>query len=119
LYHNENDAFEAMFSNMLVDKHQNSNAMPIGGRLPKNDAETSKAMMEIFSGETIRVNLAYLDQLKKLYTNNIHSNQNDGRNELSWKDIEEKNTVMIARSFLKMCRYKSLIPHLMNIESLE
>lgn len=74
IYAHENDSFEAMFSNMLVDKNLNSNEMPIGGRLPKTDPETSEAMMQIFSGQTIQVNLAYLDQLKKLYTNNIHTN---------------------------------------------
>lgn len=39
----------------------------IGGRLPKSDADTNEAMQEIFSGDAIRVNLAYLDQLKRLF----------------------------------------------------
>jgi hypothetical protein len=37
---------------------------------------------------------------------------------VNWKDIEEKNITMIARSFLKLCRYKDMIPHLFNIEKL-
>jgi hypothetical protein len=52
-------------------------------------------MMEIFSGDAIRVNLAYLDQLKHLYTRYIHTNFNVGKITLAWKDIE-KGSVMIA-----------------------
>lgn len=36
----------------------------------------------------------------------------------SWKEIEEEDSVMISRSFLKMCRYFYLIPSLLNIETL-
>jgi hypothetical protein len=41
-----------------------------------------------------------------------------GKNTVGWKDIEEKETTMIARSFLKLCRYKHLIPSIMNVEGL-
>ena len=91
----------------------------MGGRLPKSDTKTNMAMMDIFSGDAIRMNLAYLPQLKSLFTQYIHQNQNDGKNVVSWKEIEEKNIVMVARSFLKMCRYKQLIPSLLPIESLQ
>ena len=64
------------------------------------------------------MNLAYLPQLRSLFTQYIHQNQNDGKNVVSWKEIEEKNIVMVGRSFLKMCRYKQLIPSLLPIESL-
>jgi hypothetical protein len=74
-------------------------------------------MMEIFSGDAIRVNLAYLDQLKHLFTRFIHSNFNE-KIQQQWKDIEEKNSPMIARGFLKLCRYYDLIPNVLNIEDL-
>lgn len=41
-----------------------------------------------------------------------------GKKTVNWKDIEEKNITMIARSFLKLCRYNDLIPQLFNIEKL-
>jgi hypothetical protein len=44
----------------------------MGGRLPKSDAKTNMAMMDIFSGDAIRMNLAYLPQLKALFTQYIH-----------------------------------------------
>jgi hypothetical protein len=33
----------------------------IGGRLPKSDPETSMAIVEIFSLDAVKINLAYLD----------------------------------------------------------
>ena len=75
-------------------------------------------MFEIFSGNAIKINLAYMDQLKRLFTSYIHENLNSGKTIKSWKEIEEENTVMIARSFLKMCRYHYLIPTLLNIDTL-
>jgi hypothetical protein len=89
----------------------------VGGRLPKTD-ETSLAVVEIYSLDAVKVNLAYLDQLKALFTTFIHVNLNVGKKTVNWKDIEEKNITMIARSFLKLCRYKDMIPHLFNIEKL-
>ena len=92
----------------------------IGGRLPKTDAETNVAVVEIFSLEAVKVNLAYLEPLKRLFTDFYHKNANvnGGQKVVNWKDIEEKNITMIARSFLKLCRYNHLIPHLFNIEAL-
>ena len=76
------------------------------------------AIVEIFSLDAVKVNLAYLDQLKRLFTDYVHMNLNVGKKTVNWKEIEEKNIPMIARSFLKLCRYNCLIPHLFNIESL-
>ena len=90
----------------------------IAGRLPKSDPETGVAIVEIFSLEAVKVNLAYLEQLKRLFTDYIHLNLNVGKKTVSWRDIEERNITMIARSFLKLCRYNYLIPHLFNIEAL-
>ena len=90
----------------------------IGGRLPKTDAETNLAVGDIFSLDAVRVNLAYLEPLKRLFTDYIHINLNSGKKTVNWKDIEEKNITMIAQSFLKLCRYNYLIPHLFNIEAL-
>ena len=75
-------------------------------------------MQEIFSGDAIRTNIAYLDQLKPLFTRFVHENFNEQKKILTWKDIENKNTPMIARSFLKLCRYYDLIPNVLNIETL-
>jgi len=46
-------------------------------------------------------------------------NLNVGKKTVSWRDIEDRNIPMIARSFLKLCRYNYLIPLLFNIEALE
>lgn len=86
--------------------------------MPKSDAETNEAMLEIFSGDAIRVNLAYLDQLKHLFARFIHDNFNLGKIQVSWKEIEDKDSTMIARSFLKLCRCYDLIPNVLNIETL-
>ena len=75
-------------------------------------------MADIFSLEAVKVNIGYLDQLKKLFTHWIHQNQM-GKITVSWKDIEDKNLAMIARSFMQMSRYNSLTPHMFNPELLE
>lgn len=82
------------------------------------DAETNIAVSEIYSLDAVKVNMAYLDQLKRLFERFIHVNLNVGKKTVSWNDIEEKNTTMIARSFLKLCRYNHLIPSIMNVEGL-
>ena len=82
------------------------------------DIETNIAVNQIYSLDAVKVNLAYLDQLKRLFTDFIHVNLNVGKKTVSWKDIEEKGTTMIARSFLKLCRYNHLIPSIMNVEGL-
>lgn len=46
-------------------------------------------------------------------------NFNAGKRVVSWRDIEEKNIVMICRCFLKLARVKFLIPHMLNVEFLE
>ena len=48
----------------------------------------------------------------------VHENFNAGKAVKQWKDIEEENTVMLARSFLKLCQYHHLIPTILNIETL-
>ena len=90
----------------------------IGGRLPRQDHDTLNAMADIFSLEAVKVNIGYLDQLKKLFTHWIHQNQM-GKITVNWKDVEDKNLTMIARSFMQLCRYNSLTPHLFNPELLE
>lgn len=80
------------------------------------------AIVEVFSLDAVRVNLAYLDQLKRLFTDYIHRNLNEGKKVVSWRDVEEAKdppVTMCATSFLKLCRYHQLIPHLFNIEALE
>lgn len=62
--------------------------------------------------------MAYLDQLKRLFTGYIHQNFNVQRITVSWKDIEDKNMTMVARAFLMLCRYLHLIPNLFNAEAL-
>lgn len=72
--------------------------------MPKQDEETSLAIVDIFSLDAVKIFLGYLDQLKRLFTEYVHVNLNVGKKSMSWRDIEEKNTAMIARSFLKLCR---------------
>jgi len=38
---------------------------------------------------------------------------------MGWKEVEEKNFVMISRCFLKLARHNFLIPHMFNVESLQ
>jgi len=61
----------------------------------------------------------FLEPLKKLFVDFVHQNLNTGKRSVGWKDVEEKNIEMIARCFLKLCRYYYLIPHLLNIEQLQ
>ena len=74
--HEETSPFEAMFSNMLVDKMLTSDQRLIKGRLPKSDSATKIAIDQIYSLSAVKLNLNYLDQLKNLYTQYIHFNQN-------------------------------------------
>ena len=46
--------------------------------------------------------MAFLDQIKKLFVEYLHLNLNGGKNKVGWKDVEDKNIAMVARSFLKM-----------------
>ena len=87
--------------------------------MPKSDPETNVAIKEVFSLKAVRVNLQYLDQLKKLFVDRLHQNFNNVKKTVSWQDVEEKNIPMIARSFLKLCGHNYLIPHLFNIENLQ
>ena len=50
--------------------------------------------------------------------NFIHENQNSGRTQKNWEAIEEENIAMLARSFLKMCRYHCLVPDMLPPEEL-
>lgn len=50
--------------------------------------------------------------------NYIHQNFNVSGTTVTWRDIEEKNMTMVARSFLMLCRYQHLIPNLFNAEAL-
>ena len=87
------------------------------GRLPKaEDEDTQLAIQDIFSADAIKVNIVYIDQLKRLFTEFVHQNQM--KKSVTWKDIEEKNITMIARSFLKLCRYNHMIPGVFEIERL-
>lgn len=116
--HEKPNPFKAMFSNMLVDKVMTSDQRLIGGRLPKSDPETTAAIIEIYGLDAVKVNMAYLDQLKKLFTEFVHQNFNVQRTTVTWRDLEEKNMTMVARAFLMLCRYKHLIPNLFNAEAL-
>ena len=91
----------------------------IGGRLPRQDPETNMATCDIYSLDAIQINICYLDQLRRLFTRWVHQNQN-GKMNVTWKELSEGSEpgTMIARSFLQMCRSKSLIPNLFNVELL-
>jgi hypothetical protein len=60
-----------------------------------------------------------MDQLRSLFTNFIHVNYNSDKRVLSWRDIEEKNSGMVCKAFLKMIRRHELIPHVFNVETLQ
>lgn len=81
LYGHEDNPFEAMFAQMLVDsvltndnrcKQCQFTNLVVGGRVPKMDEDT----LEILSEGAIRVYIGYLDQLKHLFTNFVHTNFN-------------------------------------------
>lgn len=116
LFYREAAPFEAMFQNMLVDKAIIGGEETYDSRLPKPDQQTTEAVAEIYSPAAIRTNIAYSDRLKKLFTEYLHLNHNAGKKTTTWKDISSKNTPMLARSFLKMCRCTYLIPHLIDVK---
>ncbi len=79
LFGHEENPFETMFALMLVDSVTSDNkcnfhfsTLVVGGRVPKLDEDT----VEILSEEAIIVYLDYLDQLKKIFMNYIHTNFN-------------------------------------------
>jgi hypothetical protein len=74
--------------------------------------------IEILSEESIMVYINYLDQLKYLFTSFIHTNFNAGKRAINWREIEDKGIKMISRCFLKLARFKFLIPHMFNVEDL-
>jgi hypothetical protein len=116
MFHNEINPFEAMFHKIFSDKSIYGCAK--GCRLPRQDKNTWEVVDQNFSGDTIKMLHVFLEPLKKLFVDFVHYNLNTGKRSVGWKDVEEKNIMMIARSFLKLCRYYYLIPHLLNIEQL-
>lgn len=82
LYGHEDNPFEAMFAQMLVDSvltndnrckfYQSFNSQVVGGRVPKMDEDT----LELLSEGALRVYINYLDQLKHLFTSFVHPNFN-------------------------------------------
>ena len=74
--------------------------------------------LDTLSEEALLVYLKYLDQLKQLFLGFIHVNFNAGKKVLNWKEVEEKNLILICRCFLKLSRMNYLIPHMFNVESL-
>ena len=130
-YSGEDRPFEAMFMRMLAADQgmgldfkrkcaRNLIVTVIGGRLPRQDGDTILAMSDIYSLDAMQVNISYQDQLRRLFTKWVHWNQ-QGKASVTWKELQEKGQkgVMIARCFLSMCQYKSLIPNLFNVEALQ
>jgi hypothetical protein len=84
-------------------------------------------MTEIYSLDAVRVNILYLDQLRRLFTRWVHQNAAGNKNK-KWEELQDASTrqdappsqrgTMIARCFLMMCRQKSLVPDLFNVELL-
>ena len=75
LYAHEDNPFEAMFTKMLVDQKESKDKGLVSGRSPKMGEHT----VNILSEESIKVYLTYMQQLKDLFTSNIHENVNAGR----------------------------------------
>jgi hypothetical protein len=57
--------------------------------------------------------------LKHIFTQFTHINFNAGKKVAGWREVEEKNIIMICRCFLKLSRHNFLIPHMFNVESLQ
>ena len=88
LFYNDDNPFETMFNQMLVDNLMTSDmksklitmlvtvtCIVVGGRVPYTDDDT----MEVLKEEAIVVYLTYYEQLKQLFTNFVHPNYNSGR----------------------------------------
>ena len=75
LYAHEENPFEAMFTKMLVDQKESRDKGLVSGRSPKMGENTVNILCE----ESIKVYLTYMQQLKDLFTSNIHENVNAGR----------------------------------------
>ena len=73
LYAHEDDPFQIMFKDMLVDSNQQKS--PMQGRHPKMGENT----VNILSEESIKVYLTYMKPLKNLFMWHIHQNQNSGK----------------------------------------
>lgn len=103
-----------MFSQMLVDQIVTHDKQLIGGRTPRMGEDT----LEILSEEAIKVYLYYMDQLKNLFTTYYHTNFNDKKKTVDWKEIEKNNHRMVCSAFLKMVRCHHMIPNVFNPEAL-
>jgi hypothetical protein len=74
-YSGEDKPFDAMFMRMLAaDQGMGLDFKLIGGRLPRQDGDTILAMSDIYSLDAMQVNIAYIDQLRKLFTKWVHWN---------------------------------------------
>ncbi len=110
---NENP-FEEMFTNMLLDKNISANNSLVGGRIPRLDEDTK----EVLSEEGIIVYLAYVNQLKKLFTRYNEFNLTNPEENVQWREVAEKSMGIKCSAFLKFCRDNLMIPHMFNVESL-
>jgi len=68
LYAHEDNPFEMMFKEMLVDV--NKDKSPMHGRSPKMGKDTVNILCE----ESIKVYLTYMKPLKNLFMMHIHQN---------------------------------------------
>ena len=111
LYSDDLNQVEQMLTRILVDPMAGSSF----SNLPKQD-ETTRSL---FTDKVIRQIESYekaFHQILLLYnTQNIQNR----RKTVGLKQIIEKNLGISARNFLRYCRICSLIPHTLNIESLQ
>ena len=62
--------------------------------------------------------LAYVHQLKRLFTKYNEFNLLGGESSVAWREVAEKNMGVKVSAFLKFCKDNLMIPHMFNVESL-
>ena len=65
-------------------------SLVVGGRSPKLGPQTNGILGE----ESIKVYLTYLDQLKRLFTNFVHTNLNEKRK--VWQFFDESDPILLG-----------------------
>lgn len=115
IFSEESNPVETMFTTVLMDKTITYTKDLVGGRVPSTDEDT----LAVLSEEAILFYIAYMDRLKILFTSCHHNNTMENRRRTTWKELSEKNTGILAGSFLNFCKDYFLIPHMFNVEVLE
>lgn len=111
IYPEELNPVELIFTKLLVDM------LPDGQRshVPKSDAMNSELLKE----ESIKMYEQCEEQFQKLMIAYLDQNIEAGRKVVGWKQIKHENLGILPRNFLSYCRLANLVPHIVNIETLQ